>query len=53
MNKGGVLLSVHCDTSEEIKLAEETLKRMGAEDVSSAGEASVDSDPTFREVNDE
>ncbi len=43
VNKGGVLLSVHCDTSEEIKLAEETLKRMGAEDVSSAGEASVDS----------
>lgn len=38
---GGVLLSVHCDTSEEITLAKDLLKRMGAEDISSAGEASV------------
>jgi hypothetical protein len=35
---GGVLLSVHCDTSEEITRAKEILKRTGAEDISSAGE---------------
>ena len=38
---GGVLLSVHCDTSEEIDRAKEILKRTGADDVSSAGEKSV------------
>jgi hypothetical protein len=41
--KGGILLSVHCDTSEEIKRAKEVLKATGAEDVSSTGESSVDS----------
>ena len=40
---GGVLLSVHCDTSEEIDRAKEFLKRTGAEDISSAGEKSVSS----------
>ncbi|HJY90922.1 MAG TPA: hypothetical protein VJ255_11615 [Candidatus Acidoferrum sp.] len=43
LQKGGILLSLHCDTSEEIKRAKEVLKRTGAEDVSSTGEASVDS----------
>jgi hypothetical protein len=43
LQKGGILLSVHCDTSEEIKRAKEVLKNTGAEDVSSTGEASVDS----------
>jgi hypothetical protein len=38
---GGVLLSVHCETSEEIDRAKEVLKRTGAEDISSAGEKSV------------
>lgn len=38
---GGVLLSVHCETSEEIDRAKEILKRTGAEDVSSAGEKSI------------
>jgi hypothetical protein len=38
---GGVLLSVHCDTSEEIKRAKEILKRTGADDVASAGEEAV------------
>jgi len=38
---GGVLLSVHCDRSEEIDRAKEVLKQMGAEDISSAGEKSV------------
>jgi len=38
---GGVLLSVHCETSEEIDRAKEFLKRTGAEDISSAGEKAV------------
>ena len=39
---GGVLLSVHCDTSEEITRAKDLLKHTGAEDISSSGEASAD-----------
>jgi hypothetical protein len=35
---GGVLLSVHCDTSEEISRAKDTLKATGAEDIASSGE---------------
>jgi hypothetical protein len=41
VKSGGVLLSVHCDTSDEITRAKETLKRTGAEDISSTGEKSV------------
>jgi len=36
---GGVLLSVHCDTSKEIDRAKETLKRTGAQDISSTSES--------------
>jgi hypothetical protein len=42
LQKGAILLSVHCETSDEIKRAEEALKDTGAEDISSAGESSVD-----------
>jgi hypothetical protein len=42
MQKGGVLLSVHCDTSEDIKRAKELMKITGAEDISSTGESSAD-----------
>jgi len=38
---GGVLLSVHCDSSEEITRAKDVLKRTGAEDISSSGEESA------------
>ena len=38
--KGGILLSVHCDTSDEIKRAKDIMKGMGAEDISSTGESS-------------
>ena len=38
---GGVLLSVHCETSEEISRAKDLLKHTGAEDISSSGEKSV------------
>ena len=40
---GGILLSVHCDTSDEISRAKDILKAEGAEDISSAGEKAVGS----------
>lgn len=46
MQKGGVLLSVHCDTSDEIKRAKELMKITGAEDISSTGESSADQPTT-------
>jgi len=39
VKEGGILLSVHCDTSEEIDRAEKILKDSGAEDISSAAES--------------
>src|ERR1700683_3172035 len=39
---GGVLLSVHCDTSDEITRAKDLLQHSGAQDISSSGEASAD-----------
>src|SRR6478672_9886401 len=38
---GGVLLSVHCDNSEEVSRAKDILKAAGGEDVASAGEKAV------------
>jgi hypothetical protein len=35
---GGTLLSVHCDTSEEISRAKKALKDTGAHDIASSGE---------------
>lgn len=52
---GGVLLSTHCDTSDEIARAKDVLKTLGASDISSAGEAGSDKlqpvaigDPPYR-----
>jgi hypothetical protein len=42
---GGILLSVHSDNSEWTKRAKEILKRTGAQDISSSGEASSDDKP--------
>jgi hypothetical protein len=42
IQKGGILLSVHCSTSDEVKRAKEIVERTGGEDVSATGEASVD-----------
>ena len=50
LKKGGILLSVHCDTSDEIKRAKEVVERTGGEDVSSTGEASADSGEADRKV---
>lgn len=41
---GGILLSVHSDSSEWTKRAKEILKRTGAQDIASAGESSADDD---------
>ena len=50
LQKGGILLSVHCDTPGEIMRAKEVVKATGAEDVSSTGESSVDTKITDRDV---
>jgi len=39
---GGTLLSVHCDTSDQIDIAKSALKETGASDISSTGEAGSD-----------
>jgi len=39
VKSGGTLLSVHCDTSEQIDSAKQSLKETGARDISSSGEA--------------
>jgi hypothetical protein len=44
LQRGGILLSAHCDTSEEIERAMEIMVRTGAEDISSTGKASVGSE---------
>jgi hypothetical protein len=38
---GGILLSVHCDSSQEISRAKEILKSTGGDDVASSGEKAV------------
>lgn len=48
IKNGGILLSVHCDTSDQIKRAKEIMKNSGGEDVSSTGESSSDSKPNTR-----
>ena len=40
--KGGILVAVHCKTSEEIKRAKGIMEITGGEDVASSGEASPD-----------
>src|SRR5882672_10535888 len=42
VKSGGTLLSVHCDTSEQVDAAKDALKATGAKDISSSGEASAD-----------
>ena len=52
VREGGVLLSVHCDSSEEVSRAKDVLKRAGGEDVSSAGEKSVSSHTGEKSLGD-
>ena len=50
VNDGGVLLSLHCDTSDEISRAKELLKETGAEDIASSGEEGASSRDEDAEV---
>jgi len=51
VKNGGVLLSVHCDTSEAITRAKDVLKRTGADDIASTGEEAVGAATTRRTAN--
>ncbi len=42
IKEGGILLSVHCDTSEWVKRARQLLENTGADHIDSAGEAHAD-----------
>src|SRR5947209_13840878 len=42
IKEGGILVSVHADDSKWVSKAKDILKRTGAEDVASSGEASAD-----------
>ena len=42
VKNGGVLLSVHCDTSDEITRAKDMLKATGATDIAASSESSSD-----------
>ena len=46
VKEGGILVSVHCDNSDWVGKAKDLLKRTGADDVSSTGEASADYEET-------
>jgi CBS domain-containing protein len=55
IRRGGILLSVHCDSSEWAKRAEKILRSTGAEDISSASEEKADfakSDKPLTRVNE-
>ena len=41
LQKGGILISVHCDTVGEIDRAKMVLQRTGAEDISATSESSA------------
>ena len=43
VNDGGILVSVHCVSSEEISRAKDILKAAGGEDIASSGEKAVSS----------
>jgi hypothetical protein len=48
IQKGGILLSVHCASSDEVKRAKQIMEGTNAEDISSTSEASVDKSTTDR-----
>ncbi len=50
VKQGGILLSVHCDSSDWVSKAKDMLKQTGAEDISSTSEASADFDKSDRPV---
>ena len=50
IKNGGVLLSVHCDTSPQISLAKQSLRDTGAKDIAATGEESSGSQESKRHV---
>jgi len=50
IKEGGVLLSAHCDTADEIDRAKAILERTGATDIASAGEEAVAAAPSNRDA---
>jgi hypothetical protein len=42
VKSGGILLSVHCDSSEWVKRAKQLVEQTGAEEIGTAGEATAD-----------
>lgn len=51
IKNGGVLLSVHCDTSNQVSLAKQALRETGAKDIAATGEeGSAKSDESRRHV---
>jgi hypothetical protein len=48
---GGILVSVHCDSSEEVSRAKEILKSTGAADVASSGEKAVSTHGVDRDAD--
>jgi hypothetical protein len=46
IDKGGILLSIHCDSSDWTKKAKQILSDTAAEDISSTGEAAAAGIPT-------
>jgi hypothetical protein len=47
LEKGGILLSVHCDTSEQIDNAKRIMEQTGAEDVSTSSESGDKNAPDY------
>jgi len=45
LQSGGILLSVHCSTSDEIKRAKQAMTITNAENISSTGESATESKP--------
>jgi hypothetical protein len=41
VKEGGILISIHCDSSEEVSRAKDILRATGGDDIASSGEKSV------------
>jgi hypothetical protein len=52
VKEGGILVSVHCDSSDEVSRAKDILKRAGGDDVASSGEKSVSSHTVGSDTTD-
>jgi hypothetical protein len=48
VKNGGTLMSIHCDTSDQVSRAKDLLKATGANDIASTGESSSDKASTSR-----